>query len=156
MNALLAVDVGIRAGLAFYDADGQLQSYRSHNFGSRSRLRAGVRTILAENPELQVLLLEGGGTIADIWERAAERQDLEVIQVSAETWREALLLPREQKSGAQAKGVADGLARSVITWSAAPEPTSLRHDAAEAILAGLWGVDKLGWLSAQPADILRS
>ena len=35
-------------------------------------------------------------------------------------------------------------------------PTSLRHDAAEAILVGLWGVLSAGWLRALPPAILRS
>ena len=75
--------------------------------------------------------------------------------MSAETWRELFLLPRDQQSGAQAKLVAARLARRVIEWSGAPRPTSLRHDAAEAILVGLWGVLNAGWLRRLPSDLLR-
>ncbi|MEN9933480.1 MAG: hypothetical protein RLZZ387_59, partial [Chloroflexota bacterium] len=32
MTTLLAVDVGLRAGLALFDQDGRLRWYRSHNF----------------------------------------------------------------------------------------------------------------------------
>jgi hypothetical protein len=60
------------------------------------------------------------------------------------------------RSGTQAKDVADRLARRVIEWSAAARPTSLRHDAAEAILAGLWGVKELGWLDLSLDEILRT
>jgi hypothetical protein len=52
--------------------------------------------------------------------------------------------------------VAAQLARNVIEWSGARRPTSLRHDAAEAILIGLWGVLSAGWLRALPPAILRS
>ena len=61
------------------------------------------------------------------------------------------LLPREQRSATLAKRAAGTVARRVIAWSGAPRPTSLRHDAAEAILIGLWGVMALGWISAREA-----
>jgi len=41
-------------------------------------------------------------------------------------------------------------ARRVVEWSDAARPTSLRHDAAEAILIGLWGVIDVGWLPGVP------
>jgi hypothetical protein len=42
------------------------------------------------------------------------------------------------------------MARKVIDWSGARRPTSLRHDAAEAILVGLWGGLQVGWLRELP------
>ncbi|MFP2902614.1 hypothetical protein ACLEQD_40940, partial [Corallococcus sp. 4LFB] len=59
------------------------------------------------------------------------------------------------RSGALAKDAADGLARRVIDWSHAPRPTSLRHDAAEAILLGLWGALEVGWLAQVPVEVRR-
>ena len=53
----------------------------------------------------------------------------------------------------RAKRGADGVARRVIEWSNAPRPTSLRHDAAEAILIGLWGVLQARWLAAMPKGL---
>ena len=147
---LLAVDLGLRTGLALYTHDGRLRWYRSHNFGNRARMRRGIYTILNENPELQYLVMEGSGPYAVLWRKEAERRNLQVSQVSAETWRPQLLLDREQRTGATAKAHADRLARAIITWSAAPTPTSLRHDAAEAILIGLWAVLKVGWLTQNP------
>jgi hypothetical protein len=41
----------------------------------------------------------------------------------------------------------------VIEWSGITRPTSLRHDAAEAILIGLWGVLEAGWLPALPPEL---
>ena len=70
MAALLAVDLGVRGGVACYGDDGRLRWYRSQNFGG------------------------------------------------------------------------------------APRPTSLRHDAADAIMIGLWGVLSAGWLRRLP-DLLR-
>ena len=40
------------------------------------------------------------------------------------------------------KQAADGLAREIIEEHGAKRPTSLRHDAAEAILVGYWAVER--------------
>jgi hypothetical protein len=133
-----------------YGRDGRLRWYRSHNFGSAARLRRGARTLLTEIPGLRWLVMEGGGDLADIWAQHAGQLGLEVRQISAATWRELFLYPREQRSGPQAKQTADSLARRVIEWAGAARPTSLRHDAAEAILVGLWGVLAVGWLDGLP------
>lgn len=153
MSSLLAIDAGIRAGLALYGGDGRLRWYRSRNYGSRSRLRKAARTLLRGTPDVSVVVVEGGGPLADAWLREAERAALEARRVDARVWRERLLLPRDRRSGAVAKEQADGLARRVIDWSGAPRPTSLRHDAAEAILVGLWGVLETGWLPDLPREL---
>jgi hypothetical protein len=147
MSVLLAVDIGVKTGLALYRQDGRLQWYRSHNFGSAERLRRGVRGVLDTLPSLAWLVLEGGGPLAELWVREATRRHIPVRQISAEAWRRQLLYAREQRSGAQAKDSALDLARRVIVWSGARRPTSLRDDAAEAILIGLWGVLEVGWLT---------
>ena len=155
METLLAVDIGLRAGLALYAADGRLVWYRSQNFGNRSRLKRAVNGIVAKIPDLAFLVLEGGGPIADVWRRRAERGGIPVLPVSAELWRAELLYASERRNAAQAKRNADVLSRRVIEWSGAPRPTSLRHDAAEAILAGLWGVLHLGWLHGIPSELRK-
>jgi hypothetical protein len=82
--------------------------------------------------------------------RGAARRGIEVRRVTAEVWRKRLLLLSEQRSGREAKRSASDAARRVIAWSDAPRPRSLRHDAAEAILVGLWGVLEAGWLRESP------
>ena len=156
MAALLAVDVGVRTGLAVFGDDGRLRWYRSQNFGSAARLRRAVPGLLAAEADTTRLVVEGGGPLERIWRAEAESRGLTMQQVSAEEWRALFLLPREQRSGVEAKRTAAQLARRVIEWSGARRPTSLRHDAAEAILVGLWGVLSAGWLRALPPDILRS
>ena len=66
-----------------------------------------------------------------------------------------MLLPRERYDRMRLKEKAEALARTVIDWSDAPRPTSLRHDAAEAILIGLWGVLEVGWLEELPGALRR-
>jgi hypothetical protein len=150
---LLAVDFGLRTGLAAFGPDGRLRWYRSQHFGSTARLRRGVPALL---DGVSHLVVEGGGSLARVWADEAAARGVEVRWVSAETWRAAFLYPREQRSGERAKRTADELARRVIEWSTAPRPTSLRHDAAEAILVGLWGVLELGWLAALPPGLLHA
>lgn len=152
---LLAVDLGLRTGLALYGGDGRLRWYRSQNFGSPARLRRGVHGLLHELRDLEWLVLEGGGPLADIWEKEAERRGLRTRRIGADVWRKELFYVREQRTGAQAKTNADPFARRVIEWSGAARPTSLRHDAAEAILIGLWGVLHAGLLDALPPELRR-
>lgn len=150
MRRLLAVDAGLRAGLAVYRDDGRLESYRSTNFGTVKRLRSAVHGILRDVDGLSRLVVEGGGSVADPWIKEAERRGIPARRVDARTWREVLLLPRQRRTGATAKEEADALARRVIDVSGAPRPTSLRHDAAEAILLGFWATVQLGWARERP------
>ncbi len=149
------MDLGLRSGLALYGADGRLRWYRSQNFGTQTRLKRAVPAVLQSAGPLAWLALEGGGPVADVWEREAARRELRVLRVAAEAWRAVLLYAREQRSGGDAKEAADGLARRVIAWSGASRPTSLRHDAAEAILLGLWAVTRVGWLEGVPPEVRR-
>jgi hypothetical protein len=117
-----------------------------------SRLR---RAVPASLEGVGHVVIEGGGALASVWADEANRLGLDVRHVSAETWRRAFLYPREHRTGEIAKRTAHELARRVIEWSGAQRPTSLRHDAAEAILIGLWGVLQLGWLEELPAGLLH-
>lgn len=152
---LLAVDLGIRTGLAYYGRAGRLEWYRSRNYGSRGRLRRAAYGLLGEVDEVEVLLLEGGGRIAEIWQKEAKKQKIRTHLVDAGVWRDQLLYPSERRTAADAKQNAIAMARRVIEWAEADRPTSLRHDAAEAILAGLWGVLQLGWLAQLPHAVRK-
>ena len=88
-------------------------------------------------PDPVALVIEGGGNLATVWEKEAERRGLAWHQIGAGEWRQLLLYSREQRSGPEAKKHAGEFARKVIEWSGTAHPTSLRHDAAEAIMIGL-------------------
>ena len=155
MRSLLAIDLGLRTGLALFGHDGRLICYRSHNYGTTTRLKRAVHGLLNDLPELARLVLEGGGPLAHIWKHEARWRHITIRNISAEDWRRRLFYPRQQRNGPQAKHNAGEMARRVIEWSNAPRPTSLRHDAAEAILIGLWGVLDAGWLSRLPPGLRR-
>ena len=154
-SRLLAIDLGLRTGMAIFGEDGRLLRYRSQHYATRGSLGRAIPAILDAIPGLTTLVVEGGGGLLKPWEREATRRGLDVVRTSADFWRPALLLPRDQRGTSRAKRAAGEMARRVIDWSDAPNPTSLRHDAAEAILIGLWAVLTLGWLSQLPADLLR-
>jgi hypothetical protein len=155
MSALLAVDLGLKTGLALFSGDGALVWYRSHNFGSTERLRRGVPGILESIPDLSAIVIEGGGNLATVWLKEAERRGITPICIGAKQWRETFLYPREQRSGIEAKRHAGEMARKVIAWAQASKPTALRHDTAEAIMIGLWGLIHLGWLDSLPRELQR-
>jgi hypothetical protein len=136
--SLLSIDLGLRCGWAAFDESGRLLGYGSRHYGNRSALRKAIPQILAAYPHLARLIVEGGGELYVPWEKEAMRRSIAIVQVASEEWRKTLLKPYERGSGGNAKAAADGLAREVIERSGAKRPTSLRHDAAEAILVGVW------------------
>lgn len=133
--------------MALYNAEGRLVSYRSQHYGSIPQMKRAAARMLADIEGLAWIVTEGDYTLAAIWERAAMKQGVRVQRVSSEAWRQALLVPKERNCVAEAKKNAGHLARRIIDWSQAPKPTSLRHDAAEAICVGLWAVNRMGWLA---------
>ncbi|WP_152053549.1 hypothetical protein [Tautonia marina] len=149
--ALLAVDTGLRTGLALFGREGRLIWYRSQHFANRSTLKRGVYGLFGSIGALDRVVLEGGGPIAEVWRREAERRGIIVRVIGAEVWRETLDAFGDRH---RPKREADAIARRVIEWSGAARPTSLRHDAAEAILIGLWGVIEAGWLDGPPDEVL--
>lgn len=152
-RCLLAVDLGLKTGIALYNGAGRLIWYRSQHFANNAALRRAVHRLLRETAGLTVIYLEGGGDLSHIWQHEAGKRDVPVREIAAETWRARLLYQRDQRNGRQAKRKADELARRVIEWSDAPKPKSLRHDASEAILIGLWGAIDQGWLTIGVAPI---
>ncbi len=156
MNSLLAIDLGVKTGLALFNELGRLVWYRSHNYGNKGRLKNNIPEILHDIPGLSVLVIEGGGPIAELWKNMGTRHHLTTIQVFAEEWRKDLFYARQIRNGITAKQNAIEMAGKVITWSGISKPTALRHDTAEAILIGLWGVLKSGWINDLPADVRLS
>ncbi len=154
MPALLAVDVGLRTGLAKYGQNGRLLWYRSHHYANRDALRRAIRGLLDEEPDVTEVVIEGGGPLAMAWRKACERRTIRMELIAAETWRRDFFRSAVPERRTDAKKAADALARRVIEWSGAPRPVALRHDTAEAILIGLWRIRKLGWVVDLPRDLI--
>jgi len=141
--SLLAIDLGLVAGFACFDLGGapRLRWYRSQHFGNMTRLKAAIPRILDDAAPLATVVVEGDRHLGDLWARLAEKRGAVVHRVRPEDWRQALLLPREQRHGEDAKAAAFGVANDVIASSGAPRPkTPLSDDTAEAICIGLYGL----------------
>jgi len=145
MELLLSIDLGVKTGMAMYSSDGRLLWFRSRNYGNKSRLKKAIPNLLSED-DLRYLVIEGGGPLLKMWLQEAERKNIEVFATMADDWRKDLLLSREQRSGKDAKHNAMAHAYQVIDHLADNRATSLTNDAAEAILIGLWGMMKVGWI----------
>jgi hypothetical protein len=147
--ALLAVDLGLKTGVACFDRTGRPLWARSRRLPSMAALKRWLRGLLLDMPVLEVLVLEGGGAVATAWEREAVRRDLEVLRLSAEEWRGALLFKRQRGGSSVAKAGAGVLARRILVGSGVAGPTPLTHDAAEALCIGHYAVGLLGWTEAR-------
>ena len=150
---LLGIDLGLRTGLALFSHTGRLLWYRSAHFGSLQQYKKSVFNLLKHQADVDRVVVEGGGKLAQIWIRETGRRHIGLSFISADQWRKLLLLPRQRRNGTTAKKAAQVMARSVIDWSGAKRPTSLGHDAAEAICVGLYGVLELGWLKKVPKEL---
>lgn len=150
MHYLLAVDAGVKTGLALFGKPCNLVWYRSHNMGSYHALKSAIHTILQQIQGLRYLVVEGGGPIALQWTRQAEKQGISCITTDAGEWRKELLYSREYRNAETAKQTAVNLAGNLISRSGVKGKNTPTHDAAEAILAGIWGCKKTGWIADFP------
>jgi hypothetical protein len=142
--SILAIDLGLRTGLACFDEDGSLLWFRSQNMGNITRLKRAVPNVLDECPDLSRVVLEGDRRLGEIWAKLAEKRGAVVEHVAPEVWREALILPRDRRSGVDAKESALKLAMDIIERSDVRKPrTPLVDDVAEAICIGAWATRRV-------------
>jgi len=139
---LLAIDAGLHCGYAMFDlASTSLLWYRSHNYGQLARLRRGVSTLVSQELPIAVMVVEGGGNVAEPWLKVADFHCIPLVQIHAEAWRSDILYAREQRSGAEAKRAAQHYAQQRMEHAkVAYHYNQVRHDAAEAILIGEWAI----------------
>lgn len=143
MFVLLSIDIGMRAGLAWFTGDGKLVKCRSAHFPNRTTLKRALPTVFQEYPGLTHVVLEGMGNVADIWVKYIQKLNVTFKQVSAETWREDMLYKRDRKSGQHAKHQAEILAADILRENNIHKTSQPNDDEAEAILCGQWAVTKL-------------
>lgn len=141
-EVLLAVDLGMKAGLAWFDSTGKLLRARSTHFANRTVLKRALPSIWAEVPGVRWAVLEGMGILADIWLKSAEKCGIIAERICAEDWRKDVLIPRQMRSGKEAKATAESMAAAIARECGCPPKTGLGDDTAEAILFGRWYAGK--------------
>jgi len=135
--ALLAVDLGLKTGWAWFDELGRVVRFRHVTFPNRAGLRHGLQSILRDEPYDPVaVVLEGDPRYARVWLRQVP--DVPHLVMGADRWRRQLLAPSDRTSSKEAKRTAGRVARAWIAASGLHRPISLKHDAAEAICIGIW------------------
>ena len=164
---LLAVDLGLKSGVALFNQKGKLIRYEQFTF-ERESMVDRIRTLIHQwesevndavgdenngSPwKVTHIAIEGGDvSIFNAWSSVA--QDLSVLRVSPEEWRSELLLSKEKSSGADCKAAARLIARQVVADYGIMENHSgkFKTDVAEAVVMGLYVSRKLGWISRSPA-----
>jgi hypothetical protein len=154
VERVLAIDLGLRCGVAVWTSEGRLETWRSTHFANAGQARRVVDGLVDEVDGLVELVLEGDRLLARPWQRAADRRNVLHRLVQANVWRTHILYPREQRTGRLAKDAADRLARAAIDRFADHRTAALRHDAAEAILIGAWAAHMRRWIP-DPLRALR-
>ena len=66
-ETLLAIDLGLRCGLALYGRDGRLLWYRSSHFANRAQLKKAIYGILRPIQGLSLIMMEGDRELASFW-----------------------------------------------------------------------------------------
>ena len=142
-SKLLAVDLGMKAGFAWFDQDGRLLRARSTHFADRATLKRALPGIWREVPGVSQLVVEGGGSLADIWLKSAARQGIVTTQICAEQWRREVLTPSQRRNGQTAKAAACVKAAEIARQDGCPPCQEFLDDAAEAIVFGKWFARRL-------------
>lgn len=131
-----------------FRSDGRLLWFRSQNFGNKVRLRKAIPWILNLEDEIDYIIIEGGGPLRKIWDARLEKRNIHAIHIMAEDWRADILLEREQRKGSKAKQKALDYAEKFLLAQSIGKTGELNINAAEAILIGIWGMKKLGWIDS--------
>jgi hypothetical protein len=164
---LLAVDLGLKSGVALFNKQGQLLRYEQHLF-NKDKLNEEIKTIvegwesdvqksdiIPSNGEqlwsVTKIAVEGGDVaIFNAWDSAAK--DVSISRVSPEEWRFHLLSEKERTSGATSKAAARLIARQVVSdfGIMGNHKGKFKTDVAEAVVLGFYVCKKLGWISRDP------
>lgn len=127
-SVLVAIDLGLRSGFAFYNSSGSLIDFTDHRFRAGGDL---TESILAEIEKwsnkynLTHFALEGDKFYQAVWTAAINRfaeernKEREIIYVAPAEWRECVLLTKERKSGKDAKIAARQISRQIMWRSGA-------------------------------------
>ena len=136
---LLAIDLGVKTGLACWDVEQRkLLWCRSHNYGSKKQVAKAAPGVLLSAGDAGILVLEGGGDIALIWKQAGNRWGWDTRILHAEEWRKNLFYESEWQYTSDLKNLAINYAHKAALWGGMKVAGRLNHNAAEALLAGLW------------------
>ena len=178
-SLLLAVDLGLKSGVAMFSSSGKLLRYEQFLF-HKDDIEASTKALIKEweqsaiagefitkndnpdsspmRPRITHVAIEGGDSgLLRAWMDAVEDDTDDdgrpkiIWKVSPEEWRAELLVDKERISGAKAKEASRLIARQVVEdWGAMPRHQGkFPTDVAEAVCLGLYVSHKLGWIQRE-------
>lgn len=141
----MAVDLGLRTGLAVWQRDGTLRTWRQLRYPSRRALRSGLPAVCRVLPPITLLVTEGDASLGGLWRLALGLAEADHWQVQAHDWRSGLFDEPAIRTTRRAKRSAWELAKTLASRHGARGAPHLRHDVAEAICLGFWAGMQRGW-----------
>ena len=161
---LMAIDIGLKSGVALYNRQGALVRYEQFYF-ERDTLQRDAQELIQEwerdcneettFDEIQFkvthIAMEGADAyMLNAWAEAAPNRS--ILRVSPEEWRSDLLTAKEKKSGHNAKASSRLIARQIVGDFGMMEQHSgkFKTDVAEAVVMGFYVARKLGWIQREP------
>ena len=157
---LVALDLGLRFGWAFYTQRGTLIGYGSHHCSGRVQLKKCAYTLIQTLPPESELWIEGGGALLKFWTKPAVKRNLVIHTFHAHQWRKICFdlhsSTLSSLSSKEAKLKAIEKAKNLIELQSQQnqkrhlqkikKTSTLRHDTAEAILMGWWALLQTEWI----------
>jgi hypothetical protein len=168
---LLAIDLGLKSGVALFSSAGKLLRYEQFLF-NKDDIQVRTKSLLKEweqdareavaNGEtapfptrITHVAIEGADSyLLRAWMDAAD--DLCILRVSPDEWRAELLLEKERSSGSNAKAASRLIARQVVAdfGLMSQHQGKFPTDVAEAVCLGLYVSGKLGWIQRDGGSIV--
>lgn len=174
---MVAVDLGLRTGLALYSDDGRLLEYEHAVYETAEDLEAKCLKLMSEweakyqrpnNNEnieddkasfhITHVAVEGADVaLRAVWKSMAEDHlHCRLLLVKPEEWRADLLLAKEKASGEAAKEASRLIARQIVAdYGGRLHEGKLATDVAEAVLLGYHVSRRLGWIPRKEPCVRR-
>eukprot|EP00977_Amphora_coffeiformis_P010427 scaffold2438_cov167-Amphora_coffeaeformis.AAC.3 len=166
---LVAVDLGLRTGLALYSDDGRLLEYEQAVFETADELKANCLQLMADweakyqgrdekSCHITHVAVEGAdASLRHVWRNIVEDHlHCELLLVKPEEWRADLLLSKEKASGEAAKEASRLIARQLVAdYGGRLHAGKFSTDVAESILLGYHVSRRLEWIPRKEPGVRR-
>lgn len=166
---LVAVDLGLRTGLALYSDDGRLLEYEQAVFETADELKANCLKLMADweasyqghdgkSFHITHVAVEGAdASLRQVWRNIVEDHlHCQLLLVKPEEWRGDLLLSKEKVSGEAAKEASRLIARQLVAdYGGGLHEGKLSTDVAEAVLLGYHVSRRLEWIPRKEPGVRR-
>lgn len=177
-SLLMAIDLGLKSGVALFGRNGKLLRYEQFHF-QKDSLDKTVKSLLTtweqeardhghscdgdidnNPPRVTHLVLEGADSfMLRAWMDATncDKNTVSILRVSPEEWRAELLQEKERLSASNAKAASRLIARQIVNdFGIMPRHEGkFTTDVAEAVCLGFYVCYKMGWVDRGGGTAVR-